>query len=146
MIQLDILNAILVKLRTVQIANGYQTDIGNRVFYQHDLPFEYGEAGAINLMDEPEPTVTELKNNRFHSALPIRVEAIAFVNDSTKLATGCNLKADIMKALTEDRNWGGLALDTIDFTTEKVFETAGSQAVRIAVNCIVQYASSDFGV
>lgn len=131
----DILTAVDTRLKTIAIASGYQTNIGSRVFYWQDLPFEYGETGAITFRDPAEEIV---KANQFHEkTLNLEIEAIAFVTD--QLAGSEALIADLIKAVGEDRTWGKLAHETRLSRTLKNFETDGKTAARVCLEIQIIY-------
>jgi hypothetical protein len=134
----QIVEAILAKLSTLPSFS--------KVLYQQDLPFEYGEQGALNLIDEYEATEIVQINQVSEHTLHIAVEAIAYCAQDLLLSQSVQHKADLIAALTQDRTWGGLALSTEQFSTDKTFETRGQTACRIQVMFLVRYRTSTISV
>lgn len=142
MIRAAILTAIQSQLTTITIANGYNTDLGARVFYWHDLPFEYGEQGALSIRDT-ETLIAEV-NQRFHHEITIELEAVAFTDDP--LMTGCNMLSDLIRCIGIDPTWGRQATQTQPTRTETIVETQGKTAIRVLLAMTVSYRSDRYAV
>lgn len=131
----EILNAVEARLKTLTLSNGYSVNCGHRCDYWHDLPFEYGEAGAITYRDPEEELVEE---NRVHNCiLHMEIEALAFV--ANPLADSEALVADIRELLSADRNWSGLAQQTRLRKISKTLETQGKTAARVMAEVDINY-------
>jgi hypothetical protein len=124
--RLDILQAVETRLQTIQTSNGYQTNLGSRVFYWHDLPHEYGETGAVTFRDVEEELI---EVNTWHECcLHLEIEAIAFVDGLVETE---KLVSDLRTMLKGDRTWGRLALKTKLIKIAKTLETEGKTAARV---------------
>jgi uncharacterized membrane protein len=132
--RIEILTQLEEQLATITAANGYLTDLGDRVFYWHDLPFEYGEEGAISFRDLEEETT--LNNKFYENSLLIEVEAIAF--SSEPMVDGCNLLDDLLKATVRSR-WLDDVISIRTTGNSKDIETKGQTCLRVVVNLSINY-------
>lgn len=139
--RLDILNAIESRLSVI-VANGYFTDIGNNVDYWSDLPWEYGEAGAVSFNDAEEES-NDVGSEQEHN-LTVEIEALSFTDDPKTV--GVQLLADIKRAIGIDPTWGGLVLKTSIVANNKNVQTQGRTAVRISATLQIIYRTERFVV
>jgi len=105
-----IITAILSKLRTISVANGYETNVGSNVFEWRDNPLEESEMPGIILRDTfPEEIITVGAHE--HTLL---IELFIFTKGADAVAQARTIIADINKVMgSVDRTWGGLAEDTV---------------------------------
>lgn len=105
-----IITAILAKLRTISIANGYETEAGSNIFEWRANPLEETEMPGIVLRDTfPEEVITVGAHE--HTLL---IELFIFTTGADAVAQARKVIADINKAMgSVDRTWGGLAEDTV---------------------------------
>jgi hypothetical protein len=140
--RLDILNAIETRLTQITTNNGYFTDIGNSVDYWSDLPWEYGEVGAVSFNDAEEES--NLVGSEEEHNLTVEIEALSFTNDPKTM--GVQLLADIKRAIGTDPTWSGLALTTKVIANNKNVQTQGQAAVRISVTLAIVYRTERWSV
>ncbi len=130
--RLSILGIIQDKLQSITVANGYNTDIGNRVFYWQDLDFEYGETGAISFKDAFEETISN--NTIYDKQLSIDVEAIKFTENA--LEDSCLILEDLINSLLKFKEiYAKLEIKV----NEKKIETKGKKAIRIKLTNLIMY-------
>lgn len=129
-----ILAEVEKKLKTIRTANGFNTDVGNRVFYWHDLDFEYGEVGAIAFKDPIEQM--EFVNLSYQQLLLLEVSAIIFTQNP--FTDGDLLLEDLINCL-KDEIWEGHAMRTILSKNTKTIETKGRMAIKVTLEAKVIY-------
>lgn len=132
--RLAILQAVKTKLEAVSQANGYNFDYSKIVYWQ-DLPFEYGESGAINFKDPYEAMTRQ--NLVYQNVLNLKVCAIKFSDDSILVDSEYILE-DLITA-TKDETWGGLSISTFLINNDKVIETAGKTAIKVTLTLQITY-------
>jgi hypothetical protein len=142
LIRLQILDAIETRLTQITTINGYFTDIGNLTDYWSDLPWEYGEVGAVSFNDAEEESI-DVGSEQEHR-LTIEIEALSFTNDPKTV--GVQLLADIKRAIGIDPTWGELALKTAIVANNKNVQTQGRTVVRIAATLEIVYRTSRYAV
>jgi hypothetical protein len=132
--RLAILNAIADKLETITTANGYLTNVGNRVFYWQDLEFEYGEIGAISYRDPFEEN--KEVNLSLENSLTVEVSAIQFTENA--LTDSCNLLTDLIRAI-KGAIWANKSIKSRLVSNDKRIETKGKTAIQIKLVFKVTY-------
>lgn len=140
-----LLDEIGTTLAQITVLNGYQTNVGSKVVYWQDLPFDYGEVGAVTYRD-PEVSST-LVNRQSQNEVRIEIEAIA--TTANPKATSCAIIEDIYKAVRGDETWNGLSIWTRPTETESILkdiETQGKTAVRVQCNFVICLRSNRFEV
>ena len=114
-IKRQILDAIDTRFKAILVANGYETNAGQNVFYWRTQMVPENKLPAIvyrGTTNRSEVGAGALYENT------LTVEIDGFVSASTDLEADTlldKLRADIEKAIKVDDMWGGLAL-----TTEKI--------------------------
>ena len=134
----EILTAVLARLATITVANGYLTNIGNQVTYWDVWDAEYAGPPSVTIRDTEDSSE---KVNLFHKILmSLDVEAIAYTTEETKLVDGCNLTSDLVKCLVRDLSWhvaGMIAVRRKRVT--KAIQGSGKQAIRVTVGIEIEY-------
>ena len=133
-----ILEAILARLQTITIENGYHTDVGLKASYFDPYQAEYGGDPKVTFRDTDDDSE---KENLYHAIkLQIEVEAIAFTSESTKLADSCNLVDDLVRCLVRDRAWHPAGVIAVRRKgRNKVIGGGGKQAIAVTLNIEVEY-------
>lgn len=105
----QIVDAVKTRFKTISVANGYQTNIGAKVFVCRAVPPVESEAavGVMNIWDMEEDSKPALSRVHEH--------AITFHVYVTKVGTGAaewlrNVVADIARAIGTDMYWSELAV------------------------------------
>lgn len=137
-----ILRAVLDRLGTIQLLNGYATDIGNNVVYFQDYPVEYDGPPGCSLMD-PEEDSEDVGGNQQEKKLHLRVDAIVYVRVDA-LSESINVLGDLIRAIGVDRRWGKLAIATYLGENTKAIETVGRDTIRVSQEFDVQYRVDAF--
>ena len=141
-----IIDAVRARMETIQIANGYQTEIGNRVFVWYAKPLEQRFKYALNIKDVSEETEEQLTSIHTHT---LTIELNLMVKKDTLTADECRSAiADIITAVGSDRYW--------NFNSERlVFHTAirgntmqleqnGETAAGASVSLELKYRTASF--
>jgi hypothetical protein len=145
-------NAVETRFKTISVTNGYQTDIGAKVFAWRNLekdPLQESESQLLNIIDWKENSnPITLGNPTFQHELifQIEVENVVSGNDADK--TGRKIIADIQKCLGVDMRWQetpGDLTTALAFSTLPVDTPEGTnlmeikQADRIVVSVKYQF-------
>lgn len=107
-IRQQLIDALETRLKTIQVANGYETDIGLNVNVWHTTDFQESELPAIDIRDVSESV--EVRGGNHICTLTVEVEAK--VSGSTSGVTMRDILADIIKAVGTDSTFTNLAQDT----------------------------------
>lgn len=138
-IRKQIMAQVGVRLADITIANGYITDLGQRVSYFRDLPVEY-QADELTYRDSSEES--QEVGSKHHQMLMVELEAIA--STTTPGETANDMLADLQRLTGLNRNWGGLAIITHLRGNETEAETDGQQVVRVQQMIEIQYRTNRF--
>lgn len=125
-----ILEAILARLQTITIENGYHTDVGLKASYFDPYQAEYGGDPKVTFRDLS--ATSERVNRGYEIVLTVEIEAIFFTTTATRLADGCNILDDLVRCLIHDESWyseGMIAITRKEH--EKDFEGGGKQAGKL---------------
>jgi hypothetical protein len=109
----QIRSAIDTRLKTILVANGYNTDAGSHVFYWRTaLLSPDSELPGIIYLDTGEST----ENSEFAlqtNKASVIVKCFACGSDDATIKAALDqIYADVMKAIGVDETWGGLAIST----------------------------------
>lgn len=123
----SIVTALDTRLKTILIANGYQTNLGNQVEAWRSRDLEKGEAYFLTYRDTTNPkTQEEVAIGTHEHALTLELEAL--VVGGTSAATGRKMISDLLKALGVDKTLGGvvpygLSVDSDELVVDKGTKT-----------------------
>lgn len=139
----DLVDAVIAAIENIQIANGYQTDLGLRPIEDWPRRFDQEELPVVGIHD-----LTETEEKESHSSiaekrllpLVVRISTAS----STPAATLRQYIGDVQTALGKDPTWGGKAIDTKPkqngfIIPEQAFEVAGA-----AVEVEIEYCTRPF--
>jgi hypothetical protein len=104
-----IITSLDARLKTILVANGYQTDVGANIFDWRAEALEESDLPALIYRDTL--CNTEISNISSYTHR-MTVEIIAVVANDTPMAIIRNIIADIDKAIGVDDRWGNLAVLT----------------------------------
>ncbi len=130
-IRQKIISAIDTRLKSILIAGGYETDIGQNVWDWRAESLEEDNLPALIYRD----TGTETEFGTFTTFThKMTVNIMVAVSSTTPMTTIRKIIADIDRAIGMDDTWGGLALMTIKISDESQVEIdevkfAGCQVV-----------------
>jgi len=129
----QILEDLQARLKSITLANGYLTNIGNNVVYWQDTDFEYGES-ALVFRD----TVEDISQNNYlyEKTLVVEICAIQQNAEDALLLVSSKILRDLEKAIdTFEIDWGKARITN----TEKFVETKGKKTLKIKVKLKIEY-------
>jgi hypothetical protein len=101
-----IVEAIKARMQTILVANGYETNLGQKVFVWRATDFEPAElsaGGALNIKDMA-CEVKEQTARIWHNILNVELVALGASADLTDELVG-KFSGDLIKACGVDRHW-----------------------------------------
>jgi hypothetical protein len=101
----QIMTALITRLQTITVANGYETDIGANVNEWHVTNFEEAELPAVDVRDTTESV--EVRGGNHDYTLSIQIETK--VSGTTAAAKMRDVIGDVIKAIGTDPSLGSLA-------------------------------------
>ena len=110
-IRQQIVTAVETRLKTISVANGYQTALGVSVNLCRPVKPTDAEAavGSLNIWDIEDDVVPHLSGIHKHS---LRIDVYITKTGSGAAAWMRKAVADISQAIRQDRKWSQLAIDT----------------------------------
>jgi len=130
MARLAILQSLETQLKTITLANGYHTAIGDHCTYWDTYEQDYNGPPSITFRDME--TNYEWANTRQTNQLMVEIEAIAWAKQSTKLELGCHLLEDIYQAVINQPWHPGLQAIR-PLSDSKDIDAKGKQAVIVTL-------------
>lgn len=133
-----ILEAVLQQLKTIQVVNGYHTDVGLLATYFDPYVAEYKGPPKVTFRDSDDNSE---KVNLYHNILlQFEVEAIAFTTEATRLVDSCNLVDDLVKCLVHNRAWRSACIIAVRRKGRtKLIQGGGKQAIEITLQVEIEY-------
>lgn len=114
----QIINAVDTRLKTIKIANGYETDLGLNVNRWKTIPVSSDKEYELIYRDPIEDVTAEnIAIGRHEHTLHMEIEIITKA-DSISDNQVRKMIADIEKAIKVDETWGVLAQRTIPESNE----------------------------
>jgi len=107
-IRQQIIDAVETRLKTIKVANGYETDIGLNVNVWHVTDLQEPELPAIDIRDTSESI--EVRGGNHICTLTIEIEAK--VSGASSGVSMRDILADIIKAVGTDPSFSGLVQET----------------------------------
>ncbi len=129
----SIIDAIDTQLKTILIANGYDTDLGSNVFEWRQVPLQESELPALIYRDVTSEIEIIVLDRHTH-ILNLEVE-VKTQPGSTSGSLARKMIADVIKAIGVDHTWGALAIKTDPVSSEIVFE----QHEKIITGAIINF-------
>ncbi len=102
------MTALITRLQTITVSNGYETDIGSSVYEWRVMNFEETELPAMDVRDKGE--TVEVRGGNHDYTLSIEIETR--VSGSTAATTMRDIIADVMKAIGTDSSFNSLVQNT----------------------------------
>jgi hypothetical protein len=106
----QIVNAVDARFKAIKIANGYNTDLGNKVYRWKSTDIDRIETMALIYRDLKAPVLDAPHNKSDHNLLfeaDIIAKAGTLTDDEVR-----KMLDDVNKAIGVDWTWGGLAIRT----------------------------------
>ncbi len=110
-----IISAIDTRFKTILIAGGYKTNMGQHVFAWKETPFDASEIDGLNYRDRREQRTPGCGVYEF--TLPIEIEVFSSSPEGIRKCL-----ADLEKAIFVDETWGGLAENSEIDSSEMAIE------------------------
>ena len=126
-------------LSRIQTNNGFNTEIGQNIYYWQDYPTEFG-VDALVYRDVAEDTIE--KGMEHENVLHIEIEGRKFSNTPGFAAN--NMLQDIIRALNADLTLDNKALKVFLTGNETDVETEGRTCAKILVKIDVLYRTRMF--
>lgn len=143
----QIFTAVKTRFAAIQMANGYQTNIGAKLTEWHLTPKEGGELDGLDLRDETETTSLPDSRNSSLYTRQLQITAIAEVVEANDTATRARLAlADIIRAIGVDPTWGGLARHTLPVEEEITVDGEGQRIGGARITFVVEYGRKPWAV
>lgn len=133
-IQQKIIDAIDTRFKTILIANGYFTNVGQHVGWWKKL-LAIADLPGMNLKDRTE--TRSLGPGVYDRTLTINIEASVSGSDSPKVAR--QIEADIEKAIWIDETWDYLAHKTDILGRELDAAHAENKIAQINITIQIEY-------
>lgn len=133
----EIVDAIKARLQTIQVANGYDTDLGRHVFEWKVTAFADTELPGVAFRDT-EQTVAELTGGFRNVSLTVEFILGAASGAGTSSIVRQAI-ADVVRCIDSDPTWGGLAWDTAIQSDEMFMDHDGKLTGLAKVTAVVKY-------
>ncbi len=144
-IRTKIFNAVADRFKTILIANGYETNLGQKIYCWKATPFDESQVPGMNLMDPKQDTQQAMAGVHEHT---LHVEARVAVLTESPAAFVRSMIADITKAIGVDRNWTvaavRLATDTDPVGDQMDTEHEGKSTGGACVKFKIRFRTSSF--
>lgn len=134
-IRQQIVDAILTRMQTILIVNGYETDLGNNVFEWRTTDLQESELPGLIVRDVSEDVA--VRGGNHVCTLNIEVEAKA--SGTTSATVIRDIIADITKAIGTDINFSNLVQETEPVENESLgFEQKDKKfsGATMRFNCV----------
>lgn len=142
-----IVEAVTARLQTITTANGYQTNLGSKVFVWRLTPFQDSETPALNLFDRID-TIQKQTAGIWHHSLAFEIHIVTSAGTAPLETIRDQLIADVQKAIGVDRYWTvsgtRLAHDT-DITSVEIGAAHGEKLeAQAKVLLSIEYRTKSF--
>jgi hypothetical protein len=140
----QIVTAIATAMATINVAGGFQTDIGSKVTQWDLTPLTNLTSRGLDVSDpkdEIHPGVT------LHQDHDLTIEIRLYAHEGSPPATAAYLRnaiADIYRKIGVDRTWGSLARTTEPVRDEIYLEQSNEVVGGAKVTLTVKYRTSTF--
>jgi hypothetical protein len=137
-----IVDKVVERMREIRVANGYQTDVGERV-EDWQTQWNEDELDALSVCDLPEESTKGNKDaKRTTHRLPVHVRI--FISKHTRPAELRKMIGDVVQAVKKDLRWDGLALDTEPKQDGFVIPDDAFVVAGGAVEFVIEYMTDTF--
>ena len=133
----EIVDAIKARLQTLQVANGYGTELGLHVFEWKVTAFADSELPGVAFRDT-EQTVAELTGGFRNVSLTVEFILGAASGAATASVVRQGI-GDVVRCIDTDPTWGGLAWDTAIQSDEMFMDHDGKLTGLAKVTAVVKY-------
>lgn len=133
----EIVEAIKARLQTIQVVNGYDTDLGLNVFEWKVTAFADTELPGVAFRDT-EQTVAELTGGFRNISMTVEFILGVAAGASTPRIVRQGI-GDVVRCIDSDSTWGGLAWDTAIQSDEMFMDHDGKLTGMAKVTAVVKY-------
>ena len=135
----QILQAVVTRLKTITVANGFNLDIGDKVFRARPTGDDSVLPWAV-LWDSSEAAT------RQYGLRVVTMDIVVEILSKYTLVTGASqvgnqALGDILKAMPESDAWGGLARDTKYQAGQTAFPSDGDTTAGVKVSFSIEYTT-----
>ena len=135
-----ICNKVDTRLKTILIANGYNTDLGKNVFEWRDNPIDESELPALGWRDVSEDDSNASTGTiGYHNHVLTMEFKVATAKGKTTAQEIRALLADVIKAVGVDQTWDGLAIRTDPVSNEMQVEEAETIIGGVTITLTITY-------
>jgi hypothetical protein len=140
----QIISAVATRFTGITVANGYETNLGQRSFRWRVTDFKDDELPCHNFRDiscDIEQMVSGLHNCK------LKIESIAVAKKPDGMAIdkyGRKMIADIWKAIGTDRRWSNLARTTMPLRDEIIVEHENYLMCAVKVEFEIEYRTTSY--
>ncbi len=106
----QIITAVIARLQTITVANGYSADLGSDVFEWPGLPISPNKLPGAIVTDPGGQIEDAGVSGRLDHTLPIEVDLLT--RGATAVTAIRALIGDVLAAVGTDPQWSALAVDT----------------------------------
>lgn len=138
-IRQQIMNAVKTRLQAITVINGYNFDLGNKVFEWKDSPFADNEMPGL-IYKDVSCDISQVEGHRcnLHIEIEIAARAGSIALDIRKMI------ADIYKAIKVDIQWGLLAMDTLPEGDSMMIDEGGKLIGGVSIKFIILYRTKEW--
>jgi hypothetical protein len=148
-IRQKIIDAVAARFASITTGNGYETNIGSKVYVWRNLeasPLDANDLPAINIRDPK--CETQQQTSGVHTHM-LHIEAVVMASKSTtESKTVRKMIADVTKAVGVDRQWTvssvKLAFDTDPVKDETTIEQHGDITGAAKISFIIKFRTRSF--
>ncbi len=130
----QVFDAWIDRMKTILVANGYNTDVGKNVFAWRTTEFTSDVLPGMSVRDVQTETEQKVGNRHDHKTT-FEIVVIHAAGDGTA-AFVRKMAADVIKAVGIDRTFGGLVFNTDpvsdEMSVEQEGKTVGGMKLRFA--------------
>lgn len=135
-----VISALDTRLKTITIANGYKTNLGNNIFGWRVIDLQESELPGAEYKDNEETTVIAV-GTHLHT-LPI--EITINTQGGTSAEDARKLIADVVKCIGADTTFSGLAQDAFIGGSTMAADQKENKIIEMTVKVIIEYTTNPF--
>jgi len=140
-IRQTIITAFDTRMKTIKVAAGYVTDLGNKVYEWLQAPFQDDEAISLIYRDRNTP----IERTVGCDINTLAMEVVVVIPSAATMEEVRKAVADVIKCVGVDVTWSGLAQDTSPITEDTVeFEHQNRKIAGILLTFNIMYTTAPF--
>lgn len=138
----DIVAAVKARMATIITANGYTSNVGQKIFEWQLKPVEPADLPCILLSDPVEENLGagEVGKNSSHRTFGLEFEISLLLAEADATAAKARVAiADVIKAIGADQQWNMLARRTEPVSDELILDSEGARISGVRMKFTVEY-------